>query len=26
MLAYAAGRGWIEGDGTVRAHVEWRDA
>jgi hypothetical protein len=25
MLAYAAGQGWTEGDGTVRAHVEWRD-
>jgi len=26
MLAYAAGRGWIDDDGAVRAHVEWRDA
>ena len=26
MLAYAATRGWIDDDGAVRAHVEWRDA
>jgi len=26
MLAVAAGRGWIDDDGAVRAHVEWRDA
>ncbi len=26
MLAYAASRGWIDDDGAVRAHVEWRDA
>ncbi len=26
MVAYAAGKGWIDDDGAVRAHVEWRDA
>jgi hypothetical protein len=26
MLAYAATKGWIDDDGAVRAHVEWRDA
>jgi hypothetical protein len=26
MLAIAVGRGWIDDDGAVRAHVEWRDA
>jgi len=26
MLAYADDRGWIDDDGAVRAHVEWRDA
>ena len=25
MLAYAASEGWIDDDGAVRAHVEWRD-
>ena len=26
MLAYADSEGWIDDDGAVRAHVEWRDA
>lgn len=26
MLAYAGTKGWIDDDGAVRAHVEWRDA
>jgi hypothetical protein len=26
MLAYAGAEGWIDDDGAVRAHVEWRDA
>jgi hypothetical protein len=26
MLAYADTEGWIDDDGAVRAHVEWRDA
>ena len=26
MLAYAGTEGWIDDDGAVRAHVEWRDA
>jgi hypothetical protein len=25
MLAYAATRGWIADDGSIRAHVEWED-
>jgi len=25
MLAYAGSEGWIDDDGAVRAHVEWRD-
>jgi hypothetical protein len=25
MLDYAAGAGWITDDGSIRAHVEWRD-
>ena len=24
MLAYAASRGWIADDGSIRAHVEWK--
>ncbi len=24
MLAYAGTKGWIEDDGAIRAHVEWR--
>ena len=23
MVAYAAGKGWVEADGAVLAHVEW---
>ena len=26
MLEFAADSGWINDDGAVRAHVEWRDA
>jgi len=26
MLAYAGTEGWIDDDGAIRAHVEWRDA
>ena len=26
MLDHAAGSGWVDDDGAVRAHVEWRDA
>ena len=26
MLGYAGTEGWIDDDGAVRAHVEWRDA
>ncbi|MGA2837246.1 MAG: hypothetical protein ABSF84_11680 [Acidimicrobiales bacterium] len=26
MLEWAASSGWIDDDGAVRAHVEWRDA
>ncbi len=26
MLDYAGTSGWIDDDGAVRAHVEWRDA
>jgi len=25
MPAHTAGEGWIDDDGAVRAHVEWRD-
>jgi hypothetical protein len=25
MLAYAGSEGWIDDDGALRAHVEWRD-
>ena len=25
MLDYAGNKGWIDDDGAVRAHVEWRD-
>ena len=25
MIAYAESKGWVGEDGTVRAHVEWRD-
>ena len=24
MCAYAAGKGWIETDGGIQAHIEWR--
>ncbi len=24
MCAYAAGKGWVEADGGIRAHIEWR--
>jgi hypothetical protein len=26
MIDYAATRGWVADDGTIRAHVEWRSA
>jgi len=26
MLDHAGSSGWIDDDGAVRAHVEWRDA
>jgi len=26
MLAFAGTEGWIDDDGAVRAHIEWRDA
>ena len=26
MLEYAADSGWVNDDGAIRAHVEWRDA
>jgi hypothetical protein len=26
MLDYAGSSGWVDDDGAVRAHVEWRDA
>jgi hypothetical protein len=26
MLAHAASKGWVDDEGAVRAHVEWRDA
>ncbi len=25
MCAYAAGKGWVEADGAILAHIEWRD-
>jgi hypothetical protein len=25
MVAYAAGKGWVEADGGILAHVEWHD-
>ncbi len=25
MVAYAAGKGWVEADGGILAHVEWQD-
>ncbi|HEY3841991.1 MAG TPA: hypothetical protein VGL48_01960 [Acidimicrobiales bacterium] len=25
MRAYAAGKGWVEADGAILAHIEWRD-
>ncbi len=26
MCTYAAGKGWVEADGGILAHVEWHDA
>jgi hypothetical protein len=25
MCAYAAGKGWVEADGGILAHIEWHD-
>jgi hypothetical protein len=25
MVAYAAGKGWVEADGAILAHVEWQE-